>query len=163
MARKPNCTCTICGTPMYRRPFELERSGGRLYCSQACFGATCRKPVVCRVCGKEFLANRGKKTCSRACANVGRTGIKYKQPGRPKSNRATEARALKRLLIDLRGPRCQRCAFDDVNILVVHHIVRCSDGGTNDPDNLELLCPNCHAKVHYYGVRHSLRGKARSQ
>lgn len=26
------------------------------------------------------------------------------------------------------------------------HIVELADGGSNEPSNLQLLCPNCHAK-----------------
>ena len=33
--RRPNTTCVLCGTAMYRRPFELLAGKGR-YCSRAC-------------------------------------------------------------------------------------------------------------------------------
>jgi 5-methylcytosine-specific restriction endonuclease McrA len=41
---------------------------------------------------------------------------------------------------------------------VVHHIVRRSDGGSDELENLELVCPTCHAEIHYYGVKHSKKG-----
>lgn len=162
MPRRPNCTCTICGKPIYRRPAEIERSGGRVYCSQACFGKSCRKLAQCPVCGKEILARAYRKTCSRECANRGRTGIKYKQADRPSRDRVRDNRALRRRLIEARGPRCQRCGYADVNILVVHHIVRRSDGGRDDLENLELICPNRHAEAHFYGVKHNKRGRKSS-
>ena len=31
---------------------------------------------------------------------------------------------------------------------VVHHIVEVADGGSNEQENLILLCPNCHKTVH---------------
>jgi hypothetical protein len=156
MPRQPNCTCRICGKPIYRRPFEIEK--GPVYCSQACFGIGCQKVAVCPVCGKEFLSGRNRKTCSHACANTGRAGVRYKQAGRPPCDRVADSRALKKRLIDMRGSRCQRCGYSDVNILVVHHITRRSDGGTNDLDNLELICPNRHAEIHFYGVKHNQKG-----
>jgi hypothetical protein len=159
MSRKPNCTCKICGTPIYRRAFEIERNKGNVYCSQRCFGLASQKIRVCPVCGKEFLSKRNRKTCSHACANIGRTGITYKQLGRPRKDRVEDARALKKRLVDSHGSRCQRCGYSDVNILVIHHIVRRCDGGTNDPENLELVCPNCHAEIHFYEVKHNKRGK----
>lgn len=33
--RKPNVTCDLCGTPMYRRPSAMARNAGK-YCSRAC-------------------------------------------------------------------------------------------------------------------------------
>lgn len=33
--------------------------------------------------------------------------------------------------------------------LEVHHIKPVRDGGTNDPDNLVVLCPNHHAEADY--------------
>ena len=110
------------------------------------------------MCGKVFLSRRNRKTCSHACANVNRTGIKYKQAGRPSKDRVEDARALKKRLIDARESKRQRCTYSDVNILVVHHIIRRSDGGTNDLENLELICPNCHAEIHFYNVKHNKKG-----
>lgn len=54
---------------------------------------------------------------------------------------------LKRILINLRGNRCENCGRSSwCNIpipLEVHH----DDGNTlnNELDNIHLLCPNCHA------------------
>jgi len=41
---------------------------------------------------------------------------------------------------------CERCGFlaEDVCQLDVDHIIRKTDGGTNDPNNLQVLCANCH-------------------
>ena len=33
--------------------------------------------------------------------------------------------------------------------LEVHHLHRRSDGGTDDPENVIALCPNCHRRVHH--------------
>ena len=43
--------------------------------------------------------------------------------------------------------KCECCGFLDKRILIVHHIDR--DTTNNTKDNLELLCPNCHALEHY--------------
>jgi hypothetical protein len=158
MNRKPNCTCKICGTPIYRRPVEIERSKGNIYCSQACFGKSCRTVRTCPICGRKLVNERFKKTCSRACANKARTGIKYKQAGRPNKDKVKDIRALKKRVIDARGTACQRCGYANVDILVIHHIIRRSDGGSDELENLELICPNCHAEVHFYGTKHSQRG-----
>jgi hypothetical protein len=35
-----------------------------------------------------------------------------------------------------------------VSTLDIHHIVEVAEGGTNDPENLIALCPNCHRNYH---------------
>lgn len=143
--RRPNTKCTQCGKPIYRRPSELEASGGRAFCSQRCYGLACRKEHPCVVCGKPILASAHKKTCSRSCANKWRAGIKYKI-GSPR-DKVKNQRALKRRLLELRGPKCERCGYGIYEILQVHHNDR--DRENNAVENLTLLCPNCHAEEHY--------------
>lgn len=149
---KPNASCAVCGKKIYRRKRDLNSKSGRVFCSKACYGKWCRKPKVCPVCGEEFLAGNNRRvTCSKACSNKNRTGIKYGQ-GRPNSKLANKKR-LRRQLGEERGEACERCGYDElIEILVVHHKARRRDGGTDDLENLELLCPNCHAEEHYAEV-----------
>ncbi len=44
--------------------------------------------------------------------------------------------------------RCCICRRFDPLHLQVHHIVERSDGGTDDPDNLIVVCITCHSDVH---------------
>lgn len=97
------------------------------------------------MCGKPILARFNKKTCSRACANKNRAGIRYKI-GRPRDKVVT-LRAIKLRLLDERGARCQRCGYDKKEILQVHHKDR--NTKNNDQANLEIICPNCHYEEHY--------------
>ena len=161
MARTPNCTCKICGKPVYRRPVELLRSNGNAYCSQSCFGVSSQKQVMCPVCGNKFSSQRDRKTCSRACANINRKGVRYKRSVHSSNDKAQDVRALKKVLITNRGAHCQRCGYSDVNIFQVHHIIRRSDGGTNDLNKLELVCSNCHAEIHHYRGKHNKKGSLR--
>ncbi len=43
-------------------------------------------------------------------------------------------------------PQCVKCGR--LEKLVVHHIIPRSEGGRNDPSNLELLCEECHRRLH---------------
>lgn len=144
--RKPNCKCNICNKDIYRRPNQLAK--GNVYCSQDCYGKSCTIIVHCEVCKTPFNKGLNKKTCSRACSNKNRTGHKYKS-GRPSKDKVKTQRSLKVRLIAERGGKCERCPYDKVKILNVHHKVRRADGGSNDLYNLELICPNCHAEEHY--------------
>jgi predicted nucleic acid-binding Zn ribbon protein len=143
--RNPNTKCVICGKPIYRRPIEIQRNNGSVYCGMACYGRACRKENPCLVCGKPILATFNKKTCSRHCANIHRTGIRYKL-NRPRDKVVLE-RAMKLRLIELRGMVCERCGYKKLEILQVHHKDR--NRKNNDVSNLELVCPNCHYEEHY--------------
>jgi 5-methylcytosine-specific restriction endonuclease McrA len=47
------------------------------------------------------------------------------------------------------GNKCQLCGFDKIpTILIIHHISRKADGGKSHRNNLQILCPNCHAIKH---------------
>jgi hypothetical protein len=144
--RTPNVCCTICKKGVYRRPVDLKLNKGLAYCSQKCYGISCRKELPCVVCKVPILAHKNARTCSRACANRYRAGIKYKL-GHPKKDKVQNQRALKLRLIEERGKVCERCGYAKVEILQVHHKDR--NRNNNSLTNLELLCPNCHAEGHY--------------
>ena len=59
---------------------------------------------------------------------------------------------LRKNLIVLRGHKCEHCGLNSWNdlpiALQVHH--KDGDNLNNLLDNLELLCPNCHAQTENY-------------
>lgn len=143
--RNPNTKCRICSTSIYRRPSEIKNGVGSVYCSMKCYGISCRKEIPCVVCKKLILSGANKKTCSRSCANRNRAGIKYKL-NRPK-DKVKAQRSIKIRLLRNRGGVCERCDYNKKQILQVHHKDRNREN--NDLNNLELICPNCHAEEHY--------------
>lgn len=143
--RKPNVECLVCSKATYKRPVEIERNKGRVFCSMVCYGISCRKEIPCVVCGEPILAGLHKKTCSRSCANKHRAGIKYKL-GRPR-DKAKSYQVLKLKLLEQRGNVCERCGYSKREILQVHH--KDKDRSNNNLGNLELICPNCHYEKHY--------------
>jgi hypothetical protein len=144
--RNPNINCVTCNKPIYKRPFEIQKNKGNVYCSTSCYGIACRKEKPCIVCGKLILAGANKKTCSRGCANKHRTGIKYKL-NNPRKDKVKHYRSLKLRLINARGKVCEKCGYDKFEILQIHHID--SDRLNNELSNLELICPNCHFEKHF--------------
>lgn len=52
---------------------------------------------------------------------------------------------LEDLLYQLAGHRCTICSAP---WLEIHHIDELSEGGRTEYDNLIVLCPNCHTRVH---------------
>ncbi len=142
MKRKPNTLCALCKKQIYRRPLEI--ASGRVYCSLKCCGVSQRNEHVCRMCGTKYIGT--KRTCSRACANAARAGIKY--TGMNASNRATRSVLLKTKVAQKRGGACERCGEKNYAILQIHHVLERHRGGTDKISNLKLLCPNCHATQH---------------
>lgn len=55
-----------------------------------------------------------------------------------------------RLTSFLYSPTCEECGLEDSNrsFFEIHHIVPREFGGTNEEDNLIILCPNCHRRAH---------------
>ena len=143
--RHPNTTCLVCGKPVYKRAWQIEKNKGRVFCSAACFGISCRRGTHCLGCGKMILAHSKKKTCSRSCANKLRSGIKYRQNS-PR-DKVKCYKMLKLRLLDERGQKCERCGYNKYEILQVHH--KDHNRTHNDLINLELICPNCHYEEHY--------------
>ena len=141
--RQPNTKCRVCGKEIYRRPSQIL--SGPVYCSRRCHGVSQRKTKACPVCGDAYWGH--KSTCSRACANRRRRGVKY--DGHNASNKRLKGWRLKERLARRTGGICERCGYANYNILQVHHILPKAKGGTDRVSNLKLLCPNCHMEVHY--------------
>lgn len=144
--RNPNTSCKICSQPIYRRPSEIKDHDRGVFCSLDCYGKSQQKSLPCLVCNKPILAHFNKKTCSRSCANIHRAGIKY--TGRAPKDKVKTQRLLKERLIKVRGEMCERCGYNKLKILQVHHKDRNRDN--NELGNLELICPNCHCEEHYH-------------
>jgi predicted RNA-binding Zn-ribbon protein involved in translation (DUF1610 family) len=61
---------------------------------------------------------------------------------------------VKRFLLEKAGHKCPQCGWGEVHSvtgkvpLEVNHID--GDSTNNKPDNLEVLCPNCHSLTHNF-------------
>lgn len=143
--RNPNTVCSVCKKSIYKRPSQIKINNGNVYCSATCYGVRCRKEIPCLECGKLLLTRYNKKTCSRACANKHRAGIKYKLAG-PRKDKVKNYKSLKIRLLTQRGKTCERCGYTKFEILQVHHKDR--NHLNNELNNLELICPNCHFEEH---------------
>lgn len=61
---------------------------------------------------------------------------------------ACHSECTRKRIIKLRGNKCEKCGYK--GYIEHHHIVRIIDGGTNQNENILLLCEKCHAEAHGY-------------
>ncbi|MBI2412892.1 MAG: HNH endonuclease [Deltaproteobacteria bacterium] len=45
--------------------------------------------------------------------------------------------------------KCAFCSMEDIHVLEIHHIRSREDGGGDEPENLILVCSNCHSQITY--------------
>ena len=108
----------------------------------------------CAFCKEEFSRppskmNRSKSGlnfCSRECKDKAQRigGIKAIHPAHYGTTKADYRSIVER---DGGIEKCERCDYDEFpEILEIHHKDR--DRTNNERENLEVLCPNCHAIDH---------------
>jgi len=137
-----NQTCPICGKKFYRKK-SAQRST-ILTCSVKC--AVERKRIDnldkyknCPICGNLVKGGRT-KFCSQKCRS-------QQQINDIKSGDCSDAKTLRNYYITIQGNKCEECNLrtwlNKPIKLELHHL----DGNSenNNPQNLKLLCPNCHS------------------
>ena len=112
----------------------------------------------CLNCGKEI---KGKKYCNHNCEIEYKERIFVEKWERGKINGFSKdgsiSQVLKKYLLKQSDYKCQSCGFSGINeytgnsILQIHHID--GDVFNTKKDNLQVLCPNCHAMTDNYGSR----------
>ena len=149
--RNPNTKCSICGKPIYKRPSEITANKSGVFCSQECYGISCRKEIPCVICEKPILASLNKKTCSKECLNQFNQDTNRKHSlGKRKiiKHAGYSSRSFRKYFLEKKGGKCSLCDYSIKEILNIHHIIERKNGGSDEEENLILLCPNCHAEIH---------------
>lgn len=160
--------CAWCGAPAYRKPSEVR---AHVFCSRTCANrfhseALLKSPelrglgatsVACAECGAAFVVKPhrvGKaRFCSKVCYYRNRAGRATASPDIDRTGannpnyRGTNNRTTARLTAArLHEPVCMVCGWD-VSV-DTHHVTPRREGGTNDAENLAVLCPNHHRMAH---------------
>ena len=133
------------------------------------------KKGVCAFCGKEYVlyASHSGKYCSHECQNndAKKQIIENWKNGTYNgyNARVKISKVIRDYLLDKNEYKCEVCGFSGVNpytnktILQIHH--KNGDATDCSEDNLQVLCPNCHAMTENFGSRNknSRRGYRREE
>lgn len=137
--------CKYCGTPL-----ENDKN---TFCDRSC-SAKHNNPIyrvktakLCLNCGTP-LTNRESVYCSMRC--FGEYKFNKKTLQLFYDGKIERSLTLRKILTYLFGDKCGKCGMPNVwngdpLTLEVHHIDGNSDN--NFPNNLQLLCPNCHSQT----------------
>lgn len=125
------------------------------------------KQFVCKNCGSEFIGNYNRKFCSNKCCsdfNKNQRILDWKNGNWNVNGNYTIPDTIREYLLKKCNYCCEKCGFSGVNeksgktILQIHHID--GDSANNKEENLQVLCPNCHAMTeNYMGLNKGKSGR----
>lgn len=178
--------CSVCGKEMKIKKFassllvKCEDCRKQRFYSKSGY----KKPyqekviVVCYTCGKEFkrIKSRVSKTnfCCKKCYLEG-YGKSIRGPlikkwletdWNPTKGKSGEIpKFIRKYLFDKHNNKCTRCGWSKINEttglipLEVEHLD--GDWKNNRPENLDLICPNCHSLTSTYRSLNNGNGRPR--
>ena len=139
--RYKHCCSLSCANsrPMTQERLDKIRNGIKVYYENQEYHYTCEK------CGKEFVRKsqikKGRHIHCNEC-KLQRVHVKEE----PQSLLDLSSRTVSKILYRAKCS-CSICGWNESSC-DIHHIVPKSKGGTNDADNLIIVCPNCHRVIH---------------
>lgn len=116
----------------------------------------------CIICNKLITRFYSKHTyCSVDCSNIHKENIRINDFTLGRSS----SKICKNILIKQYGNKCMECGWDKINLITGKCPVELEhmDGNhtNNKPDNLKLLCPNCHSLTATYKALNKGNGRKR--
>ena len=117
----------------------------------------------CLNCATEFEFNPHHSTgkyCSNGC-NGEHKSLLHKQKWYNGELKRIERSTVRRYLAEDRGYKCEVCGLSDwQDKKITLHVDHVNGDPANDrPDNLRLICPNCHSQTEFLGGANKGRGR----
>lgn len=124
---------------------------------------------MCINCGIRPIGPHGTKFCSNTCQHAYNERFRLDQwlagswDGCAGSGKYGLSSIVRKYLLKESAYKCQKCGWGEINLatgkspLQINHI----DGNwlNNRKDNLEVLCPNCHALTPNFGALNKGNGR----
>lgn len=159
VAERVEVACDNCGRNISKPPCRVKEKN---FCNPKCLGEYRRKKCeqICKVCGKNYTA-RVKDYCSNKCYFLLRYNFcisSWLGGDNPKS-----LTHIRKFLFLQNKNSCSECGWSKINPvtglvpLQIHHLD--GDYTNNKFDNLQLLCPCCHAITPNYGALNLGKGR----
>lgn len=157
----PTVICEECETEFNKEQSQINKTNHN-FCSSSCSAKYSNKrrhkKRYCLTCGQQ-IKGTGKKYCCNHCSQEYRykeyikLWLDEKKSGNTKGCQVS--RYIHRWIRETQGEKCSVCGWAErnphTNNVPIHldHI----DGNwkNNSPENLRLLCPNCHSLTATYG------------
>ena len=122
-----------------------------------------KRIAICKECNKEFTYGYSKtgKFCSNECNGLYKSK-KHKQTWLAGNLKNVERVTIRKYLAEERGYKCEMCGISDWNgkSLTLHVDHKDGNPADNRPENMRLLCPNCHSQSPFLGNGNKGRGRA---
>lgn len=161
-----NANPKICARDGCGNPIQYRYKASNRFCSHSCAATKSNteraKIRLCRSCGAKLKWSQ-KAYCSHKCQADYRYNVFVsdwfagKIDGGRKSYGELTILSLpaRRWVFEKYNSRCSKCGWHEINPttgkspLEIHHID--GDASNNRPENLDLLCPNCHSLTPTFG------------
>jgi Zn finger protein HypA/HybF involved in hydrogenase expression len=119
------------------------------------------KTYLCKNCGTESKWSHQKMNvyCSNACSGK---GVFTETINRYNRGELKDRNTIRKVLTEVTGYKCSCCGISEHNSLPLTLQVDHIDGnaGNNSPDNLRLICPNCHSQSDTFSGKNKGNGRA---
>ena len=136
------------------------------FCSSSCSATYNNKKRTkkkmkwyCKNCGKKHeKSNNGKNIyCNNSCQKE----FQWRKQTIKIISGIGKHKAVKRYLLEKYGHQCNKCKNNEWNGLPIPIQLEHKDGNhtNNKLENVELLCPNCHAQTSTYGIKNLGNGR----
>jgi hypothetical protein len=147
-------SCDYCKTEFEKAVYLLKNTN---YCRRECQhnSRKTQESFSCAFCFKSFTRRPSSRSnsrsglffCSRECKDSAQS-LEENFPEIRPAHYANGKRSYRQKALNKKENQCNRCGYNqNIKILQVHHIDENRDN--NKLDNLEILCPNCHAEIHW--------------